>query len=382
MAISLKQSSYTGEITPVVRLVTFSRNPVGTLLAAWHGTRNSDSLNPEYIQRLYDDHNLNMDWYIKEDISEEDANLRATAREILRAFPDDSGKTSDDFKKVIKDNVIGILKYNIPPAEAVQFTFEIDNVSVAWREQLVRGRLAQNFWTQSTRPMDMTTMDISRNKSIELFGGEKAVEIYNNAANMIRETYKQLTEMGIPQEDIRLQPQMHVHRVYWFVSLRSLITVLSKRCDWIAQASLWTPIIGDIVMILREIGLYDILENFIGKPMCKTSTLDGIKYVYEYQNVLDCKARMSGVDPAPIDPLYLSYVHKVMPEHTDIKFYDYLKSMFIKIWNDDILEILHWDRNNPDTIGPYDRPRSWFYHEGRQDEVKYLEDYLGEGEEI
>ena len=335
----LKQGSRTQEFRPLVKLTTSSANPVGTLFCVWHGSRNAKSLDPKVVQDLYE-------W------SEVTKEHLETREEILRAFPDAAEKYNNNVHDIINDIVVSVLKYNIPPSEAVQFTFEIDCANVAWREQLVRGRLAQNFWTQSTRPMDLRTMDVSMNKSIELFGGEEGVKIYKDTVETIRECYRQLTAMGVPQEDIRLQPQMHIHRVYWFVSFRSLLTVLSKRCDWIAQASLWLPIVSGCVSILRELGLSEIIKDFIGHPICKIEN----GRVVDYTNIQDCEARMSGADPAPIDPLYLAYVGKSMPEHTDIQFYDYMKSLFIQLWSDEVLDIVGWDRDDPTVLGPYDRP--------------------------
>lgn len=347
----LKQGSRTQEFKPEVRLVTSSSNPVGTLFCTWHGSRNAKALDPKVVEEIY--HGA-----LETDLYRDYKLYHDTAEEILRAFPDAAKKYNNDVQKVIKDIVVSVLKYNIPPSEAVQFTFEIDCANVAWREQLVRGRLAQNFWTQSTRPMDLRTMDVSMNKSIELFGGEEGVKIYKDTVETIRECYRQLTAMGVPQEDIRLQPQMHIHRVYWFVSLRSLLTVLSKRCDWIAQASLWLPIVSGCVSILRDLGMGEIIEDFIGHPMCSVeydSDWDDY-HIIDYKNIQDCEARMSGADPAPIDPLYLAYAHKSMPEHTDLEFYDYLKSMYIQIWSDEYLKVLGWDRSDPSKLGPYDRP--------------------------
>lgn len=346
----LKQGSRTQEFKPVVKLTTASMNPVGTLFCIWHGSRNAISLNPEIVQNLYE-RSQPFDGHSAQEYED-------TEKEIIRAFPDAAKKYDNDIHEIIKDIVVSVLKYNIPPSESVQFTFEIDSANVAWREQLVRGRLAQNFWTQSTRPMDLRTMDVSMNKSIELFGGEEGVKLYKDTVEMIRECYRQLVAMGVPQEDIRLQPQMHIHRVYWFVSFRSLLTVLSKRCDWIAQASLWLPIVSGCVEILREYGMGEIIDDFIGHPMC-TAEYDPSSNGYritDYKNIQDCEARMSGADPAPIDPLYLAYTGKSMPQHTDIEFYDYLKSMFIQIWSDEYLEVLGWDRSNPTKLGKYDRP--------------------------
>lgn len=163
-------------------------------------------------------------------------------------------------------------------------------------------------------------------------------------------------------EDIRLQPQGHTHRVYWMVPLRTLITILNKRCDWIAQASLWLPIVSGICKELRELGLYEIVEPFVGKPMVRVDYHEeaDISTVSEYIMNADNEDRYSGRDPIPNDPLWLAYKKLAMPEHTNIEFYDYLKSLYIQIWRDEYLKALGWDRENPGKIGPYDRPKSYF----------------------
>lgn len=356
----LQQGSSTGKIRPVVSLVSMTENPVGTLFSVWHGTRSAKSVKANVVQALYRDSSniFTSDWYNmrKDDPDFSGDKYMNTAKELVARYPEHTGESGIDFHNVIKEVTKLVLKSNVPAGESVYFTFEIDNANVAWREQLVRGK-HQQFWTQSTRTIDMTTMDVAMNDSIELIGGVEAVEIYEKTVEFIREAYRQLKALGVPEEDIRLQPQMHTHRVYWFISLRTLLTIINKRGDWIAQASLWTPIIAGVIKILRDKGLYDIVKDFIGQPTATISKDENGKLIVSnYINIPDCEDRMNGYDPLPIDPLYLAYTCKLMPEHTDIEFYDYMKSMFIQIWNDDVLEILGWDREHPDKLGPFDRP--------------------------
>lgn len=355
----LKQNKLTGEIRPVVKLVSSTVNPVGTLFVVWHGTRSAEALDAGVVQTLYDEASITKDWYdkYKDDPDFQDDELMNTAKAIIERYPEYAGSEQNDFRNCIESVCKLVLKSNVPASESVYFTWQIDHANVAWREQLVRGK-HQQFWTQSTRTMDMRTMDVNMDKSVELIGGQKAVDIYKETVEFIRKAYEELIELGVPAENIRLQPQMHTHRVYWFISLRTLLTILNKRGDWIAQASLWTPIISGVMENLRKLGLYDIISDFVGKPMCVVdydSDLD-IYQVLDYTNVPDCEDRMRGVDPLPIDPLYLLYAHKKMPEHTDLVFYDYMKSLYIQIWDDLTLRALGWDRNDPSKLGPYDRP--------------------------
>ena len=117
-----------------------------------------------------------------------------------------------------------------------------------------------------------------------------------------------------------------------------------------------------VVKELRELGLYDVISPFIGKPMVKVvHNTDFDEYIVdEYIMNADNEDRYSGRDKIPCDPLWLAYKGYRMPEHTDIEFYDYLKSLYIQIWRDDYLKVLGWDRDHPEKIGKYDRPESWF----------------------
>lgn len=336
----MKQGSRTGVIKPVVQIISKTENPIGSLFCVWSGTRYPDIMSPDLVQSLYDN-----GWSDRPE-------LKAVADMICDWYPEYAGESGNDYKNVILSIARKVIESNVPAGESVHFNIQIDDANVAWREQLVRGRISQQFWTMSTRIMDMTTMDVNMNDSIRLIGGDKAVGIYNDTVETIRDAYRQLIDLGVPMEDIRLQPQGHTHRVYWMVPLRTLVTILNKRCDWIAQASLWTPIVAGVIKELRRLGLYDVISPFIGKPMVEVSNGVVTGYIMNADN----EDRYSGRDKIPCDPLWLAYEGLSMPAHTDIQFYDYLKSMYIQIWRDEYLEVLGWDREHPEKLGKYDRP--------------------------
>lgn len=353
------QNSFTGVIKPKVTIIGKTEDPIGQLFVVWSGTRYPDIMSPKKIQRLYNSPDYVDYW---SDSAYIDPELREVAHTICDWYPEYAGVDGQDYKNVILSIARKVIESNVPAGESVHFNIQIDDANVAWREQLVRGRISQQFWTMSTRIMDMTTMDVNMNDSVRLIGGDKAVQKYKECVDFIRDTYKYLVdECGVPMEDIRLQPQGHTHRVYWMAPLRTLITILNKRCDWIAQASLWTPIVAGLLEELRKVGLYEVVSPFIGKPMVKVEYYEEVdKYnVYEYIMNADNEDRYSGRDKIPCDPLWLAYKHYDMPEHTDIEFYDYLKSMYIQIWQDDYLKVLGWDREHPEKLGPYDRPASY-----------------------
>jgi len=344
----LVQGNFTGPIRPTAKIISHTSYPIGTLYTVWTGTRYGRCLDPKVVQEIYDGN-----W--TEDRRDE-------VEFICKCYPEYTGSWTS--RKTQASSVIlaiaqKVIESNVPAGEAVHLNIQIDNASVAWREQLVRGRISQQFWTMSTRIMDMTSMDVNMNDSINLIGGEEAVKIYEDTVQTIRDAYTKLIDLGIPVEDIRLQPQNHVHRVYWMVPLRTLVTILNKRSDWIAQGSLWTPIVSSIILALRQIGLYNVIAPFIGKPMVEFSKdPEGNYFVSKYIMEADNEDRYSGRDKLPCDPLWLAYRHKTMPAHTNIEHYDYLKSVYMNIWSDEYLEILGWDRENPEQLGYYDRPQA------------------------
>lgn len=350
----MKQNSITTTIRPKVKIISKTEYPIGTLFCVWSGTRYSDIMAPKDIQYLYD--------YGYGKSNEIIPKYKYIADTICEWYPEYAGDDKRDYRSVILSIARKVIESNVPAGESVHINIQIDDANVAWREQLVRGRISQQFWTMSTRIMDMTTMDVNMNDSIRLIGGDKAVAKYEECVDFIRDTYKFLVEeCGVPMEDIRLQPQSHVHRVYWMVPLRTLVTILNKRCDWIAQASLWTPVVAGILKELRRLNLYELVAPFVGKPMVEVAYEpdSGIHYVSKYIMNADNEDRYSGRDPIPCDPLWLSYKGFSMPEHTDIQFYDYLKSMYIQIWQDEYLEVLGWDREHPEKLGKYDRPENF-----------------------
>lgn len=349
----LKQDKRTEVITPKIHIDSITEYPLGTLFSVWHGTRNKDAVSPKQVEEVYNKFQSNSPTMKKKD--------REFAEEIVGLYPDLAGlEDASDLGEAYTHIVLSVaqkcIESDVPAGESVQLTIRIEDANVAWREQLLRSKIA-SYWTQSTRTMDMTTMDINMSKSVELLGGDEAVDIYKNTADVIRKAYSDLVELGVPVEDIRLQPQQHVHRVYWMISARALVKILNKRSDWIAQASLWLPIVAGITENLRGSNLFHVISPFLGEPLVEVGyNEDKGKYeVTKYIMNADNEDRYLGLDKLPCDPLWLAYKgYKGHPEHTDLDFYNYLKSMYIQIWGPEYLSVLGWDRQNPGAKGPYD----------------------------
>ena len=342
----IKGESYTGAIRPKVTIMSMTQYPIGTLFSLWWNSRHSTTIYPCSVESIYTYKN-------QDPMFDEDKKM------ICEAYPEHAGPNGDDAVNVIHTIVRQVIEADLPPTESVQFTIDAQDVTVAWREQLVRSKFA-SYWTQTSRTADLRTMDVNMSDTVELFGGQEAVDLYKHCVDVIRDTYTKLIDLGVPVEDIRLAPEARVHRVPgWMISLRSLIKIMNKRSDWIAQSSLWAPIIAGICKGLREKSpaLFELIKDVIGKPAVKLFRDEkGVLGVLEHHYSVENDDRLYNRDPQPVDPLYLVYTGETMPEHTNLQFYDYMKSLFIQIWDDEYLEVLGWDRNNPDKLGPYDRP--------------------------
>lgn len=342
----VKGQGRTETIRPKVELMSSTENPVGTLFSLWHASRHNEYVSAEDAQWLYRYGNtLGNDFSPTFDVGR----YEDLAEYIISCYPEHAGEDKKDIRNVIRMIARMNLVANVPSAESVTFNFAISDASVSLREQMVRSKLA-SYWTQTSRTADLRDMDIHMSSSIEYYGGEEAVRIYKETAEAIREAYRKLSDLGVPVEEIRLAPEARVHRVMWMIDARALLPIISKRLDWMAQATLWSPIISDVCAILRDIDPF--FAEFIGKPPVKIVGNKVVEHKYDNEN----EDRFYGRDPQPVDPLWLAYKGINMPERTDVKFYDDMKSLFIHMWDDEVLAVLGWDRENPSKLGPYDRP--------------------------
>lgn len=350
----VKGTGRTEVITPKVHLMSVTNNPVGTLFSLWHASRHNEYIDPADAQFIYENWDsitiskINSDPYFK---SEVDRILEENIPSyICSCYPEHAGESGTDICNVIRQIAKMNLVANVPSAESVTFNFAIDDATVALREQMVRSKLA-SYWTQTSRTASLTSMDVNMSRHIEMYGGEKAVDIYEETVETIREAYRKLGALGVPVEEIRLAPESRVHRVMWMIDARALLPILSKRASWIAQATLWSPIIAQVSRIVREVD--PMFSEFLGK--CDGVTIaNGRVTFYKYDN--EVEDRYFGRDPQPCDPLWLAYKGITMPEHTNLEFYDAMKDLYIDLWSDDILEILGWDRKDRSKLGKYDRP--------------------------
>jgi len=205
-----------------------------------------------------------------------------------------------------------IVDSDIPVAEHISFTFLLEGVSIALREQLVRHRIgckvgdnfgvdiipelsSSTFWAQSMRILDMSSFEYEIPDSVV----EAGQEVYfKNAMARARNFYSYLVGRGVPLEDARMViPLAATHRITWTLNLASIARILKKRGCWILQLGLWEPVIRGIVEGLAT--KIDPCFRQLIRPPCWDSKDCCFK--------LDNEQRLNGNDPLPFCPLWCRF---------------------------------------------------------------------------
>ncbi len=221
----------------------------------------------------------------------------------------------------LRDNVIEIfrkvLQSAIPVSENISFTFLLENVSIAFREQMVRHRVGvkvgdrigvdivpdihdSTWWSQSMRVLDMRDFaergayEIPESIDKHLSGKDTFIR----AMHYIATAYQILIDSEIPAEDARMVlPLATQHRISWTLNLSTLKHIISKRSCWILQLGLWEPIItGMIEELCRKV---DPIFRVLATPPCMSGdNYTGCKFVLDNSN------RILGIDPLPPCSIY------------------------------------------------------------------------------
>jgi thymidylate synthase ThyX len=230
-----------------------------------------------------------------------------------------------------------IIAQRIPVAEHVDFVFMLENVSVSFREQMVRHRIGthvgdrvgvdivpdladSSWWSQSMRIQNMgcfavdgafripeslkDRMGLITPHMLSEYIGEKttASELFKATMDTIQASYNALVEAGVPLEDAReLIPLGATHRISWKLNLAALQHVVGKRSCWILQGAIWHPVIAG--MIDELVKKVDPVFRDLSLPPCAIFK-DGDhcfnECVFHEENI----RRVAGLDKLPTCPLY------------------------------------------------------------------------------
>lgn len=227
-------------------------------------------------------------------------------------------KFDEDLDRDVEKVFMEMLFTHIPALESISFTFMLEGVSIALREQIVRhrvghrfngqagvdripNRVESSFWSQGMRIMDMGTFASAGNYLIPspIKGNAEALRLYTVLMNTIQSVYKKLEKLGVPREDARnVIPLAAQHRMTWTLNLTALAEVLKKRGCWVAQLDLWEPIITGMVNELDR-AIHPGFRRLIDPPCFHRGEWKGCIYANENE------AMISGDDIHEPCPLYL-----------------------------------------------------------------------------
>jgi hypothetical protein len=270
---------------PKVTLVTYTQDPMETVFAIWHASKNEEELLATT--------------YIKHVVP------KSTVRDLFRR----------------------IIAQRIPVGEHVDFVFMIEHISVSWREQAVRHRIGVNpsperlgadivmvdripdlasssWWSQSMRIQNMGKFAengaFRLPASVERSGNSR---LFIETMFAIQSAYNALVANGVPMEDAReLIPLGAHHRISWRLNISSLQHIVSKRGCWILQLGIWGPVIrGMITELVQKID--PVFAELVSPPCVNCDEFTGCVYHEE------CRRRISGADSLPPCPLHFRHHH-------------------------------------------------------------------------
>jgi thymidylate synthase-like protein len=223
-----------------------------------------------------------------------------------------------------------VIEQRIPVGEHIDFIFELEHISISWREQAVRHRIGtkpgpegvgadfifdiipdladSSWWSQSMRLLDLRKFaargDYRVPESILAHPEREALyNIYKHVMDQIELGYTILADAGIPLEDAReLIPLGAQHRMTWKLNMGALQHIASKRSCWILQMPIWGPILRGMVSEL--VTKIDPAFGMIVTPPCmKGDSFMGCKF--EEENA----RRYDGRDAHPVCSLHFFNNH-------------------------------------------------------------------------
>lgn len=142
------------------------------------------------------------------------------------------------------------------PLESIQFTFLVEGVSRAITHQMVRNRFA--FYAQESLRFAVAedwAAEVPLPPSLAgLADDDPQVGVWRRALHRAEDAYAALVATGMPAEEARgLLPHAITTRLYWTVSLRSLLAEAGKRTCTQAQFD-WRVLFAGVASALRARG--------------------------------------------------------------------------------------------------------------------------------
>lgn len=216
-----------------------------------------------------------------------------------------------------------IIESTIPVMENIDLLFLLENVSISFREQMVRHRIGVNvgerlgcdlapdiadsvWWSQSMRILDMGKFASKEHYFVpaSILKNEIALRMLQCHMLATEELYTKFVEMGIPMEEAReVIPVGATHAISWKLNIASLKHIIGKRSCWILQLGYWGPIIKGMVDELVH-KVHPVFAKLVTPPCIKREQFVGCPHTAEHTR------RFSGADSLPPCSLYVHNVSK------------------------------------------------------------------------
>jgi hypothetical protein len=231
----------------------------------------------------------------------------------------------------VRNTFRAVVKQRIPVGEHVDFVFILEDVCIAFREQMVRHRIGtkasperigvdiipdlaeSSWWAQSMVIQDMGTYaDRSSYQVPESMrdhpNSAELIRVLDGAHQVIQSAYNAFTEAGIPREDARtVIPLGALHRISWKLNMSALLHIVAKRSCWVLQLSFWGPVIQGMIKELAT--KVDPVFRELATPPCIKINRDGSDQFSGCVLEEEARRRISGEDEMPPCPLHL-YHHE------------------------------------------------------------------------
>lgn len=232
----------------------------------------------------------------------------------------------------VRNTFRAVVQQRIPVGEHIDFVFILEDVCIAFREQMVRHRIGtkpsperlgvdiipdlaeSSWWAQSMVIQDMGTYaDRSSYQVPESMrdhaDAEHLIAVLDSAHEVIQNTYNVFTAHGIPREDARtVIPLGALHRISWKLNMSALLHIVAKRSCWVLQLSFWGPVIQGMI---RELATkVDPIFRELATPPCIKINRDGSDKFTGCVLQEEARRRISGEDEMPPCPLHLTHHEK------------------------------------------------------------------------
>lgn len=211
-----------------------------------------------------------------------------------------------DPPNVNSDLIIRLLDENVPVLRHVQFTFIIEDMTISFREQLVRG-VHDHYWIQSGRIMDYSTLPIERPKNID----DEDWDNYIYALSRIVDTA--LNDGQTPESFRDVIPLGLKHRGIWTVNLESLVQRFRKRSCWVAQGDKWIPV---LLQVKHSLQGYHFSDHLARPPCMEAGHTRDAPWVFTGCKIRETMMdRVKGTDPLSVCPIY-NMEYNAIPQPT------------------------------------------------------------------